>query len=325
LGKTKWAGITKEQFDDFLVNPLENLLFAMMTIVALSRLKFPEAWQFSINNITIQQILLAIATGIIIVCIVSLILRFLDFITLVVRMRSNLGSSPGERQLLFFFKDFIKMIVIIFGIIFILKYSFKLNIGNLLTGLSIVGAALALAAKESLENLIASFVIFFDKPFATGHLVKVKDITGTVERIGLRSTRIRTADKSLVTVPNKQMVDSVLDNWSSRDLAKNEMRILLSADSTSEELQTAISLIKEIFASKKNIDNFTVHLQDITNENALIMSIYYTRLTIPLDEANDLRQQLNLEIKSMQEQNHLFTSGIRAVKLIREDPEITSD
>src|SRR5690606_15530790 len=233
---------------------------------------------------------------IIIVCIVSLILRFLDFITLVVRMRSNLGSSPGERQLLFFFKDFIKMIVIIFGIIFILKYSFKLNIGNLLTGLSIVGAALALAAKESLENLIASFVIFFDKPFATGHLVKVKDITGTVERIGLRSTRIRTADKSLVTVPNKQMVDSVLDNWSSRDLAKNEMRILLSADSTSEELQTAISLIKEIFASKKNIDNFTVHLQDCTNENALVMSIYYTRLTIPPDEANDLRQQSILEI-----------------------------
>ena len=89
----------------------------------------------------------------------------------------------------------------------IIRFAFGWNIGSLLTGLSIVGAAIALALKESLENLIASFIIFFDKPFATGDLVKVNAITGTVEKIGLRSTRIRTEQKTFVTVPNKQMVD----------------------------------------------------------------------------------------------------------------------
>jgi MscS family membrane protein len=88
----------------------------------------------------------------------------------------------------------------------ILHFAFNLDVGSFLTGLSIVGAAVALSLRESLENLIASFVIFFDKPFTTGDVVKVQGITGTVEKIGLRSTRIRTEQKTYVTVPNKQMV-----------------------------------------------------------------------------------------------------------------------
>ncbi|MEI9958567.1 MAG: mechanosensitive ion channel domain-containing protein [Ferruginibacter sp.] len=59
-----------------------------------------------------------------------------------------------------------------------------------------------------MENLIASFIIFFDKPFTAGDTLTANNISGTVEKIGLRSTRIRTADKTLVTIPNKLMVDS---------------------------------------------------------------------------------------------------------------------
>src|SRR6185369_15383118 len=90
------------------------------------------------------------------------------------------------------------------------------DIDKILAGLSIVAAALALSARESLENLIASIIIFFDKPFAIGDTLKVQQVTGTVEKIGLRSTRIRTTEKTYVTVPNKQMVDSILDNLSLR-------------------------------------------------------------------------------------------------------------
>src|SRR5690606_28583634 len=161
------------------------------------------------------------------------------FIILNIKNKST-GNARSEHQLLFFFRDFIRVTLIIFGIIFILKFSFSVDIGNLLTGLSIVGAAVALAARESIENLIASFVIFFDNPFDTGEVVKVKEFVGTVEQIGLRSTRIRTFDDTLVTVPNKQMVDNMLDNWSKRKLAKNEIKTVLSVTTTSENLTLAV-------------------------------------------------------------------------------------
>jgi MscS family membrane protein len=132
----------------------------------------------------------------------------------------------------------LKVIISIIGVLFILKAAFNQNIGSLLTGLSIVGAAMALAAKESLENLIASFIIFFDKPFFTGDTLKVNNVSGTVEKIGLRSTRIRTTEKTLVTVPNKQMVDSVVDNMSMRTQRRAEIKLVLSDKTKATAAQT---------------------------------------------------------------------------------------
>jgi MscS family membrane protein len=199
----------------------------------------------------------------------------------------------------------------------ILKLSFGLPIGNLLTGLSIVGAALALSAKESLENLIASFIIFFDKPFETGDTVKVNNITGTVERIGLRSTRLRTPEKSLVTVPNKQMVDSILDNWSVRDLIRNEIKTLLSPHNSSEDLEKAISGIEEILSSKKEtVQTYSVYLQEINNDSAVIMVIYFTKFPMEPDHLNKLKQEINIEIRKMQEKNEIKPSSTTSVKLV---------
>ena len=120
----------------------------------------------------------------------------------------------------------------------IFKFSFGLKIGNLLTGLSLVGAAIALALRESLENLIASFIIFFDKPFSMGDSVKVHTFTGTVEKIGLRSTRIRTDQKTFITVPNKQMVDSIIDNLSLRTQRKGELRLEIGLSTSSANLRS---------------------------------------------------------------------------------------
>lgn len=128
---------------------------------------------------------------------------------------------------------------------------FNQNIGTVLTGLSIVGAALALAAKESLENLIASFIIFFDKPFHAGDTLKVNNVTGTVENIGLRSTRIRTTDKTLVTVPNKQMVDNLVDNFSMRSQRRAEIKLDFAASSPTETIEKLMKTIEATLISTK--------------------------------------------------------------------------
>ena len=151
--------------------------------------------------------------------------------------------------------------------------------------------------------------------------MKVNNITGSVERIGLRSTRIRTPEKSLVTVPNKQMVDSILDNWSSRNLVRNEIKTVLSSHSTSEELQKAIDGIKEILSGKKNIATYTVFLQEINNDNALISSVYFTPLNFPINDVNELKQDINLDIKKMQESKDIKPAVTRNVTLVEAPPK----
>ena len=77
-----------------------------------------------------------------------------------------------------------------------------------------------MASKESLENLLGSFTIFFDRPFTVGDIVQVGNVTGKVAKVGFRSTRITTFDRSIVTVPNKKMIDAELDNLGLRPVRR---------------------------------------------------------------------------------------------------------
>ena len=317
LLKQKSGKKDKAEFDSLIVAPVERILFVLISIFSIDRLNFPHELMFTIHKVTSQDLVEGFASAIIIICFVSLVIRFMDFLVLLIKHKAHAGNTPGEHQLLFFFKDFIKVILIIIGIAFILKFSFRLDIGNLLTGLSIVGAALALSARESLENLIASFIIFFDKPFETGDLVQVNNVTGTVERIGLRSTRLRTAEKSMVTVPNKQMVDSILDTWSVRNLIRNEIKTLLSPHTSAENLAIAVAGVKDILAAKKaTVQSFSVYLQEINNDSAVIMVIYFTDFPMDIDSLNTLREEINLEIRKMQEKNEITPSSTTSVTLV---------
>jgi MscS family membrane protein len=317
LFKQKLDKLDKIEFDSLIVAPIERILFVLISIFSIDRLNFPQALTFTIHKVTSQEIVESLASAIIIICFVSLVIRFIDFLVLLIKHKTSKANTPGEYQLLFFFKDFIRVIIIIIGIVFILKFSFGLDIGNLLTGLSIVGAALALSARESLENLIASFIIFFDKPFETGDLVKVNNFSGTVERIGLRSTRLRTVEKSMVTVPNKQMVDSILDNWSMRDVVRNEIKTYLSPQTSSEDLEKVIAGIKEILLSKKErVKSYSVYLQEINNDNAIIMIIYFTKFGMTLDDLNQLRQNINIDIRTLQEKHEIKPAAPTSVKIV---------
>lgn len=317
LIKPNAGKLDKPKFDSFIVGPVERILFVLVSVLAIDRLNFPRGLVFEIHKVTSRDIVNGLTSAIIIICFIALINRFMDFVVHLIKVRDGEGKSPGEYQLLFFFKDFIRVVIIIIGIVFILKISFGLNISNLLTGLSIVGAALALSAKESLENLIASFIIFFDKPFETGDLVKVNNYSGTVERIGLRSTRLRTVEKSVVTVPNKQMVDSILDNWSMRNLVRNEIRVLISPQSTSDDLEKSVSGIEAILKAKnETLDSFTVFLQEIDLDSAVISVIYFTKMSMPLDELNKLKQDINIEIKKLHEKHEIKSSVSATVKLV---------
>ena len=162
----------------------------LTAVTILSPLNFPESLNYNFYKTDVKTIVDRIAITLLIISFFWLLLRMIDYLALVIARNNQEEGENGEHQLVIFFKDFLKGIVSVAGLLTVIKFAFHYQIMDLLTGLGIVGVALALSARESLENLIASFIIFFDKPFAVGDTLKVQNITGTVERIGLRSTRL---------------------------------------------------------------------------------------------------------------------------------------
>lgn len=300
-----WKNVDKKSFTDLVLEPLEWLLLVLMAVFSIDKLNFPTTWQYRIYGHATDEILAKLGMGIIIAVFTWFFLRFIDFIAVVLEKKATVTEEKSNEQLIVFFRDFLKVIVALLGLLLLIKACFGQPIGNLLTSLSIVGAVLALAAKESLENLIASFIIFFDKPYATGDLLKVNSVTGTVERIGLRSTRIRTADKTLVTVPNKQMVDSVVDNHSMRTHRRTEIKLELSSKTTVLETQKCITEIKKLLEAKK--DSFTassVYLSEI-NKNGVLLLIEYFTQPVTIDFFNQIKEEMNMSLKKILQENNI--------------------
>ena len=204
------------------------------------------------------------------------------------------------------------------GFLLILKFALHYEIGTLFTGLSIATAAIALATRESLENLIASFIIFFDKPFATGDQVKVQNITGTVEKIGLRSTRLRTDQKTFVTVPNKQMVDSIMDNLSLRTQRKASVQLELSGSTARGTVNDLVLAIENMLGRKDKIETYAVFLSDIV-KNTFIVQVEFFTASIPAEDFNAIRQEVKLNlIELMTEMNIQLASKETEIVVARE-------
>lgn len=290
------AGVDRRSFVTLVTPPLENFFVILVTLVALEKLNYPDLFEVSIYKVSMHKVIEVIAMIVMIASFIWLLLRIIDFIALILEQKANMTESQSDNQLILFFKDFFKVILVIVGILMILKFGFSFRISSLITGLSLAGAAIALATRESIENLIASFIIFFDKPFSTGDQIKVQSVTGTVEKIGLRSTRLRTTQKSYVTVPNKQMVDSILDNVSLQSQRRAALQLELSAQTTALQLDQLVLRIENLMQQRKDrIENHTVFLQDIV-KNTFLISIEYFTAPIPVADFNELRQRVNLTI-----------------------------
>lgn len=301
------ADVDRTSFVSLVIAPLETFLIILVTIVSFEKLHFPAALDFDIYEISSKAIVRTIATSVFIMAFFWLLLRIIDFIALILEWRANATKDMRDNQLIVFFRDFLKVVIGIIGLLTVLGFGFGFEVSKVWTGLGIAGAALALATKESIENLIASFIIFFDKPFTAGDVLKVNNISGTVERIGLRSTRIRTDQKTYVTVPNKQMVDSVVDNQTLRTQRKAELRLQIGLSTSSDDIQQLIEGIKKIL-NKEIIESPSVFLNDIA-VNAFLINVDYFTAPLSQSEFNNIKQESNIEILRLMEQLKIELAG----------------
>lgn len=297
-------GVGVERFVALLARPFALCISLLVLDLAFVQLQWPPEWKLaSVEEFGLKMSVWRLFLVGVCLSFTWVLLRVIEFFSLVFMHRAHQTETKLDNQLVPFIRDLLKLITGIMSVFFIMSAVFNVNVATLVAGLGIGGLAVALAAKESIENLIASFTIFFDKPFVIGDIVHVGSVTGKVESIGFRSTRLRTAEKSFVTVPNKKMIDAELENQSERQERRAYFIIGLSYGTSNEQVKNIIKEIKQVLDNHKMIETGSVVRFNDFGATALNILVQYYVRTNDWEDYLEVREEINFRIMEIVQAN----------------------
>ena len=290
-------------FNELLIKPIGFFVLLMFIYLGSLNIAFPQELNFETKNFNISLILAKTFSIIVLFAVSKIALSFVDYFGIVFLNRAKDTESKMDDQLIPFVIELGKIAVYIVLFFVILSKIFDVDVTALAAGVGIGGIAIAMASKESLENLLGSFTIFFDKPFLVGDLVSTGSITGTVEKVGFRSTRIRTFDKSIVTVPNKNMISAELDNLGKRKVRRARFYIGLTYDTTIDQMKKVVKEIEILINEHPRTDQEgRVKFQEFGASSLDIMVLYYVNST-KWDDFIDVKEDINFKIMEIVKNN----------------------
>ncbi|MSU23944.1 MAG: mechanosensitive ion channel family protein [Opitutus sp.] len=187
-------------------------------------------------------------------------------------------------------------VFVILGALLIVQ-SLGYHVTTILQGLGIGGLAFALAAQDTIANLFGSLVVAIDQPFKVGETVKIGAHQGTVEDIGLRSTKIRLVDKSLVILPNKMVSSEAIVNLSRFTQRRVEQVLGLNSATTPEQLEAIVADLRGLLLAEAEIDpaSVMVYFRDF-NTSSLDVWVVYVNRDAEVKKSLALKQRMNLAI-----------------------------
>jgi MscS family membrane protein len=275
---------------DSAVRPLGVLAASLTLRVVLPELQF--------GAIT-QHFLLPALTTISTLAVIWLVYRQIDVLGRWLESLTSKTESRLDDQLVPLTRKLLKAIAIVLGLVFLL-HNMGIQVTSLIAGLGIGGLAVALAAQETLSNFFASLVILADRPFRVGDLVNAGEITGTVEQVGLRSTRIRTADRSLVTVPNSKLASANIRNLGARQERFVMVRLGLTYQTTQEQLDRFIDAVNGVLDRHPRVKSAerTVRFDNFGNSALEVLVEFYVD-TVTREEELLVRHQVFRELLTL--------------------------
>jgi MscS family membrane protein len=197
------------------------------------------------------------------------------------------GTVPFGRRTL---KIFVALMALIAAL-----QNFGFNVTGLLAGLGVGGLAVALAAQKTVENLFGSISLVADQPVRLGDVCRFGDTVGTVEDIGLRSTRIRTVSRTLVTIPNAQFSTLALENLSLRDRIPVRATLVLAPGTTAAAVREVLVKLREQVAKVPKVDAASVRATFVRlDSQALEVELFAFVLTTRWEEYTEVREQVLL-------------------------------
>jgi len=244
----KLTSKSKTQLDDLIVDKLEEPLVLALAILAI--------WQgydtltFSPESDALVQSAMSVAYALNITWGIS---RLVDAVILNFFIPiSQKKEGAMMDQFAPILRKSLRSGIWIMGVIMAMNNA-GYDVGALLAGVGIGGLALAMAAKDFVSNIFGGITVFIDKPFKVGDRIQIAGYDGTVEEVGIRSTRIRTLARRLVVVPNFKFSDSILENVTIEPARKVTVQLGLTYDTTPERIEEAIDILRSIIADQGTV------------------------------------------------------------------------
>ena len=205
-------------------------------------------------------------------------------------------ESRMDDQLIPLLRKSLKVVVGVVGMLWILE-SFDVDVTSLIATASVASLGVALAAKDTVANVFGSVMVFIDKPFQIGDYVTVGGVSGTVEEVGFRSSRLRTPTGSVITIPNARMTDSQVENLGERPNRRYDTAVGLTYDTPPQRVQAFCAGVVEIIEAHpltvkdKNIVRFVAFAA-----SSLDIQVRCWFDTTSFDQEVVAKHQLNMEI-----------------------------
>lgn len=270
-----------------LAKPLSLLLTVLLIHYLHPLLFLPETVTVIVDNaflIVIPLIIIVISY------------RLTDLLGEILLKIAGKTKTTVDDNLIPFIRKGLKVIVVVFGIIYILQ-NFNINITPLLAGASIGGLAIALAAQETIKNLFGSFTIFSDQPFEVGDWIIFDGKEGTVEEIGVRSTRIRSFNSSLISIPNGKLADMTIDNMGKRIYRRYLTKIGITYGTPVVKIEAFVNELNRLVAEhpKTRKDFYQISFTEFADSSLnILFNIYFD---VPdWNEELIAKNHINLEI-----------------------------
>ena len=299
----KFTSRTKTELDDHIIaksiRPVGNYILLLGVFIIAQILKLP------VTPVDIKAVL---AKGVKVAVMLNtlwLLIRLTDILGKYLFSKVVKTSSKLDDQLVPIFQKTAKVFLYILAIIYLIQ-AFGYSISGIVAGLGIGGLAVAMAAKDTIANLFGSIMLISDRPFRVGDWIKVGDDEGYVEQIGLRSTRIRTFPKTLITVPNSVIANASINNFSRMPKRRIKMTVGVTYETTADQMDEVVRKIRNLLKEHPEVDqDFSlVNFTDF-GASSLDIFIYYFTKTTNWERHLEAKQDINLSIMRIIEESGL--------------------
>ena len=258
---------------DAFALPLQALFMLLGVYFATEVLTLPE----QIDAFAVEAI--SIAAGF---CVFWALFRAVEPLGVSLnRLVGRFGAGLGDDLRQFFIRGVKTLIVVIGGVIILENWG--IDVSAFLGGLGLAGMAVALAAKDSVANIFGGLTIFADNLYKRGDWIETPHFEGTVEVVGLRATKVRTFAKALVTMPNAQIVDSPVINWSRMTHRRIKMVIGLEYRTTAKQMEAIVDKLRDFLKNDEDVAQTDVaqmvHFSDFGASSINIDLYYFTKTT----------------------------------------------